>query len=170
LALDAGWDNELLKVELQDLDAQGFDLTLTGFELGELSDLFAGVDPDAAKDDGLSENYSRKIEAPIYEITGKCPSVVEMMDRGKTETLQSEIDRADLSDDVRAFLHFAAERHTVFNFRNIAEFYAHADAETQDLMERSALVIIDFDKAIEQGFVKLSASIAEQFEMDCSDA
>jgi ParB-like chromosome segregation protein Spo0J len=36
LALDAGWDNELLKVELQDLDAQGFDLTLTGFELDEI--------------------------------------------------------------------------------------------------------------------------------------
>jgi len=37
LALDAGWDNEMLKVELQDLDAQGFDLTLTGFDLDELN-------------------------------------------------------------------------------------------------------------------------------------
>lgn len=36
LALDAGWDNDLLKIELQDLEADGFDLTLTGFELGEL--------------------------------------------------------------------------------------------------------------------------------------
>jgi ParB-like chromosome segregation protein Spo0J len=160
LALDAGWDNDLLKVELQDLDAQGFDLTLTGFELGELSDLFAGLDPSAPKE-GLSENYSRKIEAPIYEITGKCPSVPEMMDRAKTETLQAEIDRAVLPDDVRAFLHFAAERHTVFNFRNIAEFYAHADADTQDLMERSALVIIDFDRAIEEGFVQLSQELMD---------
>jgi len=38
LALDAGWDDELLKVELQDLDGQGFDLSLTGFELDELGD------------------------------------------------------------------------------------------------------------------------------------
>jgi ParB-like chromosome segregation protein Spo0J len=162
LALDAGWDNELLKIELQDLGAQGFDLALTGFELGEMSDIFAGIDPDAPKEDGLSENYSRKIEAPIYEITGKCPSVPEMMDRAKTETLQTEIDRADLPDDVRAFLRFAAERHTVFNFRNIAEFYAHADADTQDLMERSALVIIDFDRAIEEGFVKLAEGMMDQ--------
>jgi DNA modification methylase len=36
LALDAGWDNELLKVELQDLDAQGFDLALTGFDIDEI--------------------------------------------------------------------------------------------------------------------------------------
>jgi len=142
---------------LQDLDAKGFDLTLTGFDLGEIGALF---DPDAQKE-GLSENYSRKIEAPIYEITGKCPSVPEMMDRAKTETLQAEIDSADLPDDVRAFLHFAAERHTVFNFRNIAEFYAHADADTQDLMERSALVIIDFDRAIEEGFVRITRKMGD---------
>lgn len=36
LALDAGWDSELLRVELQDLNGQGFDLSLTGFELDEL--------------------------------------------------------------------------------------------------------------------------------------
>jgi len=36
LAMNAGWDNDLLKFELQDLDAQGFDLTLTGFELFEI--------------------------------------------------------------------------------------------------------------------------------------
>jgi DNA modification methylase len=52
LALDAGWDNDLLKVELQDLDSQGFDLTLTGFELGEignfLNDPIEGLtNPDA---------------------------------------------------------------------------------------------------------------------------
>jgi len=50
LALDAGWDNELLKVELQDLDAQGFDLTLTGFDLGEMANLFDEVS-DNEKDD-----------------------------------------------------------------------------------------------------------------------
>ena len=40
MALDAGWDNDLLKIELQDLDAAGFDLTLTGFDLNELTVLF----------------------------------------------------------------------------------------------------------------------------------
>jgi DNA modification methylase len=41
LALDAGWDNEMLKIELQDLEADGFDLSLTGFELDEIGDLLA---------------------------------------------------------------------------------------------------------------------------------
>ena len=38
-ALDAGWDNDLLKIELQDLDAAGFDLALTGFDIGEIEAL-----------------------------------------------------------------------------------------------------------------------------------
>jgi site-specific DNA-methyltransferase (adenine-specific) len=36
LALDAGWDNDLLKIELQELNEQGFDLSLTGFNLDEI--------------------------------------------------------------------------------------------------------------------------------------
>lgn len=39
LALDAGWDSELLRVELGDLDGAGFDLSLTGFEVDEIKAL-----------------------------------------------------------------------------------------------------------------------------------
>ena len=54
-ALDAGWDNDLLKIELQDLDAAGFDLALTGFDLDEIAaltlDATEGLtDPDAVPD------------------------------------------------------------------------------------------------------------------------
>jgi len=50
-ALDAGWDNEMLRIELQDLEADGFDLSLTGFDVGEigafLADATEGLtDPD----------------------------------------------------------------------------------------------------------------------------
>jgi hypothetical protein len=165
LALDAGWDNELLKVELQELDGLSFDLELTGFNLDEIGDIFVGKygNDDEETAPALSENYSRKIEAPIYEITGDKPSVGQLLDRTKTDNLQAEIAKADLPDDVREFLNYAAERHTVFNFRNIAEFYAHSDAEMQGLMERSALVIIDFDKAITNGFAKLTDEISNMF-------
>ena len=64
------------------------------------------------------------------------------------------------------FLRHAAERHVVFNFRNIAEFYAHADAEVQNLMERSALVIIDFNRAIEGGFIELTDRIKTIYTKD----
>jgi site-specific DNA-methyltransferase (adenine-specific) len=41
LALDAGWDAELLKLELEGLEGAGFDLQLTGFDVDELADLMA---------------------------------------------------------------------------------------------------------------------------------
>jgi hypothetical protein len=60
----------------------------------------------------------------------------------------------------------AAQRHTVFDYENIAEFYAHAEPEIQELMERSALVIIDFNQAIENGYIQLSEQIMKQFDLD----
>ena len=47
LPLAAGWDNEVLKIELGDLRADGFDLALTGFDLGELDTLLAPIANDA---------------------------------------------------------------------------------------------------------------------------
>lgn len=51
LALDAGWDDAILKLEIGELQGLGFDLALTGFEIGELTRITAGglvgADPDA---------------------------------------------------------------------------------------------------------------------------
>lgn len=42
----AGWDNELLRVELDDLGAMGFDIELTGFSLGEVGAVGLGAGND----------------------------------------------------------------------------------------------------------------------------
>ena len=107
------------------------------------------------------DTYTKKIKAPIYEIKGEKPKVSELFDNTKTIELVKEIDAAGLPKEVAAFLRLAAERHTVFNFRNIAEFYAHSDEKVQNLFERSALVIIDFDKAIENGFVRMTERLGK---------
>lgn len=49
-ALDAGWDEELLAVEIEALQDMGFDMSLTAFDEKELAALYAG-DGDEAKDD-----------------------------------------------------------------------------------------------------------------------
>ena len=49
LALNAGWDDEMLSVELSDLQANTFDLSLLGFSDAEMNKLMGGM--DNAKDD-----------------------------------------------------------------------------------------------------------------------
>ena len=51
MSLDAGWDDELLKVEMASLQEMGFDIGITGFDESELADLFADGDKTSAKDD-----------------------------------------------------------------------------------------------------------------------
>lgn len=50
LALDSGWDTELLQVELDDLKAEGFDLALTGFSDEELNGLLESVEEPVTED------------------------------------------------------------------------------------------------------------------------
>ena len=123
----------------------------------EFDDLIAEF---AAKGAESDFEYSSKIEAPQYNITGDNPELEELYDTEKADALAKEIDEADVPKKVKAFLKVAAMRHVVFNFRNIAEYYAHADAKVQRLMEKSALVIIDFEDAIRNGFVIVSERMA----------
>ena len=52
MALDAGWDEELLSVEMQELQELGFDLSMTGFDEKELTDLLdVDADSEAKEDD-----------------------------------------------------------------------------------------------------------------------
>ncbi|MCR5843674.1 MAG: ParB N-terminal domain-containing protein [Oscillospiraceae bacterium] len=51
MAMDAGWDEELLRLEIESLQAADFDPLLTGFDEKELADLFA--EDKEAKDDGF---------------------------------------------------------------------------------------------------------------------
>ena len=52
MALDAGWDEELLRIEIESLQGADFDVSLTGFGEDEIADLFSGdVEKDVKDDD-----------------------------------------------------------------------------------------------------------------------
>jgi hypothetical protein len=154
LALNADWDNEMLALELGELGDLGFDLDLTGFAADEIAEILS---PEEDEDDS---KYSKKIDAPVYEPSGDCPPILELYDRSKYEELTAKIYQDDSIDsEIKEFLLAAAARHIRFDFEQIAEFYAHAPPDLQQLMEDSALVIVDFDKAIAGGYVKLSQVI-----------
>ena len=50
-AQDAGWDEELLRLEIEALEGMDFDVSLIGFNEDEISDLFAGADTSDTQDD-----------------------------------------------------------------------------------------------------------------------
>lgn len=159
--LESEWDGDMLRLELSWLEGSGeVDMALTGFDGNALAKALGlgGGTQGANEGEGA---YTRKIKAPIYEPKGDTPEPAELYDDAKARSLIDEIRAVDLPADVAAFLEKAAERHTVFNFRRIADFYASADAQTQRLMERSALVIIDFNQAIENGFVRLTKRLGD---------
>src|SRR5690349_10307759 len=57
LALDAGWDTELLKIELAGLEDAGFDLALTGFSDVEIGAMFdTGTNSEEEDDEELGAN------------------------------------------------------------------------------------------------------------------
>ena len=105
--------------------------------------------------------YSRVIKIPQYEPSNVKPKLWELCDKTKYNELIRSIAISDISDDIKEFLMFAATRHIVFNYSKIADYYANSDTKIQKLMEQSALVIIDIDDAIANGYVKLSRRMQE---------
>lgn len=110
-----------------------------------------------------SKKYTMKVESPIYEPKNHCPHILELFDNEKTKRMIREINNSSLDEFEKKFLIEAAHRHAVFNYSKIADYYPHASKEMQELMEKSALVIIDFDKSIEYGFTKLQKDIHEEW-------
>lgn len=100
--------------------------------------------------------YSRAIHTPQYEPSTHAPNIAELYKYTKYAELMCNINNSNVTEDEKKFLRLAASRHIVFNYAKIADYYAHASPEMQELMEQSALVILDIDDAIAYGYVKLS--------------
>lgn len=134
------WDFDLLEKEMNDI----YDIDLEQFGFN-------------AEGEVLDDNkYTAEINIPQYEVAGESVTLGQLMDTSWADELIEEIEASQVSEAEKSFLIEAAKRHNRFNYRNIAEYYAEASEEMQRLMERSALVIIDFDDAIKNGYVQLS--------------
>ena len=114
----------------------------------------------------LDDKYTSKIKTPIYEPKNAKPRILELIDPTRTRELIHNIEKSNVTDREKAFLIEAARRHNIFNYSKIADYYSHATKEMQELMEQSALVIIDFNKAIEYGYVKLAEDIGDSYLTD----
>lgn len=150
----AEWDFDLLDEELKDI----FDIDMSDFGFSDLE--------EETQDILTDEKYTTKVDVPHYEITGEKPDISQLVDTSKSEQMIEKIKNSNITQDQKNFLIAATYRHNVFNYAKIAEYYAHQDEEMQALMEESALVVIDYDDAIKNGYIHLKKEIGEMYDED----
>lgn len=151
LTMNTGFDIEILNRELERI--KGIDMTQFDFELN--------IDFDNDIDTGDGNKYTQKVDVPQYEPTGERPDIWELVDTAKADSFLEEINESKVSPEEKDFLIKATRRLYEFNYKKIAEYYAQATPEMQELMEHLALVIIDFGNAIAYGYAQLSAALEE---------
>lgn len=155
-ALGGDWDYEVLesdwKEESEMLDGWGLDI-------GGVFNIF-----NSGQEKERKEGYSTKIETPIYEPKNEKPTFDKMVNLDQYNKLLEEINASNVPEEAKTFLRLAASRHIVFNYEEIANYYANVGADIQRLMENSALVIIDFNRALELGYIKFAEYIAKEYE------
>lgn len=133
-----------------------WDVLANEWDVEKLADW--GMDIPIEQDD---ETYTTKVVSPIYQQTGEKPKTESLCLLSKYYALVDKIEASNIEDAKKLFLKLAATRHIKFDYRLIAEYYAHEETEMQELMEENALVIIDYDKAIELGFVELFETLTQ---------
>jgi len=158
------WDVNILESEIERLKELDFNIDLLALD----DDLLALLEPNDAQSDA-DNPYTQKVEIPVYEPTGDKPALNELYQDKKAIELAEQISASNLPAAEKSFLLAAASRHIILDFEKIANYYAHASQECQELMENSALVIIDFDKAIQNGYIALSDKLSEQYLEDYPD-
>ena len=93
MAMDGGWDEELLRIEIMSLEAENFDIGLTGFDAGEIEDLFGSGETGEVKDDDY--DLSSALEKAAFVKRGDIWNV------GRHKLMCGD---ATSSDDVKALM------------------------------------------------------------------
>ena len=155
------WDFERLDTELDDI----FDIDMSqfGFEIDILD--YVNID------ENIENRYTSKVDIPQYEPSGENVTLKECLDKDKYENLIDEIKRSNVTEEEKTFLIMAAARHLQFSYKKIADYYASkANEEMQRLMEQSALVIIDYNDAIKNGYAVLRKTVTDLMQEDGYEA
>lgn len=116
------------------------------------------------KSQKVTDKYVSNYNPPVYEPSKSKPTIDELIKTSKANRLIREIKREkNITEDERLFLLEAAKRHNIFNYEKIADYYAHSNDECKRLFEMLALVIIDYNKAIQYGYASLSEKVREKY-------
>ena len=136
-----------------------FELLAKEWDLSELKDFgmdFSDTDIEesTARD---KKKYSTKIGTVIYEPKQTNHSPKDLfVENTSFDKLIEEIE----NEDLRKMLRHRASYFTVFNYSKIADYYAYqATDQEKRIFEKMALVLLDKDQLIENGFSKIAKEV-----------
>ena len=158
LTMNTDFDIDLLSMELDSIE--NYDMSDFGFG-NDFEDVQLKTDE--------REKYTTELKLPQYEIKGLDYEVTDLYEMEKVNDLLSNIKKSNVTKKEKEFLAVCAYRHAIIDFRKCAEYYASAGEEMQALMEENALVIIDIEDAIANGFAIMSNALESAMEEDINE-
>ena len=150
--ISGDWDMDKLEEIIKEITKGGL-AEFSGFDEKEIREILNNPLENT--------DYTLKVPAVVYQPLGLDVKLSDCYDDSKYKELLKIIDNAPVKKEIKEFLRLAATRFIEFNFENIAEYYAQAPKEVQELFEKLALVIVDFNRAIEEGFVEMREELME---------
>lgn len=126
------------------------------------------LDSLVVTDSSLNNKYSQKVHSPIYtpRNINREEVIWECYNSSKYDRLINIINASNVTKEQKKLLCLSATRFIEFNYEAIAGYYCSCDKEMQKLMEMLAMVIIDFDSAIENGFIELNDKMRALYERE----
>lgn len=111
-----------------------------------------------------SSDYKELLEVsiPYYTPAENCPESTELADLSEVEELNSIITKLKPEKGLESLLRARAAFFAEFNFQKIADYYAHADKKTQEVMKRLGLVVVIPKEAYELGMCDFREGFDEE--------
>lgn len=103
-----------------------------------------------------------EVSIPYYTPAEDCPETTELADLSEVDELNSIITKLKPEKGLEAILRARAAFFADFDFQKIADYYAHADKKTQEVMKRLGLVIVMPKEAYELGMCDFRESFDEE--------
>ncbi len=120
------------------------------------------------------EKYTGKFSIPPYEPSEEDVSLDDCIDVDQyvqlLESINASLDAGEIGQNEARFLKLCATRWIKFHYGKSAQWYAtKASPAMKTLMEKSAMVLVDLDKAMEYGIVKGTKYVDRVLKRDISD-
>lgn len=158
--ISGDWDMEKLQLVLEDLDINGFDVNITGFDDTEINEVLAFDDDYSDSEIFDFDEGEEELGTTYYEPVENDYKITDLY---KEYDELSELKDMTDNEDLKRLIDLRLAWFCEFDFKKIADYYAYkADDIEQQIFEKLGLVLLDKNQMIESGFLKLYEHLDEE--------